>query len=185
MRRIARLAAMMLVWAAPLVAQSGEVCHHVPIVKDFCRRNCWPQPFSCAERPTVRAPFAIQVANGWERQNLMGDWYFDAETGQLNEAGKLKIQWVVFDCPEQHRAIFVRHTANHEQTDARLTMVRDYAAQIAPNGDVPQVMPSMMSDQGRSADWIDRVNRKYITSAPEPKLPAASEGSGSGSGSGS
>lgn len=176
------LLVLAVVLAGCVTASAGEPPF---ICRDFVRRNCWPQPFACAERPTVRTPFCIQVANGWERQNLLGDSYFEPDTSELTEAGRLKLQWIVLDSPEQHRMVFVHRGTTAEQTANRLAIVRQRATEIAGDGFVPPVISSNMSDQGRSAEWIDRINRKFISSAPEPKLPSSQQGGSGGGGSGS
>lgn len=68
----------------------------VSIPRDFKRRNCWPEPFDAADRYAVRSPFVTMVDNGWRRQNLLGDHHFDPKTNELNESGRLKVQWIVY-----------------------------------------------------------------------------------------
>ena len=47
------------------------------IAQDTKRRNCWPDPFVSWDRASVRAPFVVQVANGWRRQNMLGEFHFE------------------------------------------------------------------------------------------------------------
>jgi hypothetical protein len=158
-----------LAMAVAATAQDGVFYHLVG--KDFHRRNCWPQPFVCQDIPTVRAPFAMQVMNGWERQNMIGEHHFDPSNGQLTEAGKLKVQWILLDAPQQHRVLVVRRSGSPETTADRLNALREYALTISGNGSMPNIMTSGMPDEGWPAERIDRVNRKFATSLPEPKLP--------------
>ena len=171
------VALFVLAMAWPVAAGDGLLCNLVG--KDFKRRNCWPQPFACQDLPTVYAPFAVQTMNGWERQNMIGSQYFDGETGQLTEAGRLKVQWVMFEAPEQYRTLYVRRNSSAEVTASRLNTVREYVATLASEAAPAQVVMSNMPDDGASAARVDFVNRKFAASAPEPKLPAVKqEGSG-------
>jgi hypothetical protein len=156
------------------------------IVRDVKRRQCWPEPFNHADRAAVRAPFAAQVANGWRRQNMLGEFHFQPGTQDLTEAGQMKIRWILTACPEQHRSIFI-HTGNtEEETAMRIAIVQQWVAKVAPNN-IPPIMSTSIPDDGWPADEVDRVGRKYQSTMPAPRLPAAannSGGMGSGSGSG-
>jgi hypothetical protein len=150
------------------------------VARDTKRRNCWPAPFVCPDRQTVREPFAIMVNNGWRKQNMLGDFYFEPTTGQLTEAGKLKIRWIVFEAPEQHREIFVHIGQTNEETQARLAFVTAEAGSLAPQGQVPPIMQTSISDGGYPADRVDLIERKYQSSTPIPRMPAPT-GQGSSS----
>ena len=152
------------------------------VARDTKRRNCWPAPFICPDRQAVREPFAIMVNNGWRRQNMLGDFYFEPTTGQLTEAGKLKIRWIVFEAPEQHREIFVHIAQTSEETQARLAYVTAEAGSLAPQGQVPPIMQTSISDAGYPADRVDLIERKYQSSMPPPRLPAPTNQNGGVSG---
>jgi hypothetical protein len=153
------------------------------IVVDTKRRQCWPAPFDGPDRATVRAPLATMVANGWRKQNLLGDYHFEAGTGQMTEAGRLKVRWILTSAPQQHRQIYVHVADSSEETSARIAAVRQLAAQIAPHELAP-VMPTAIPDDGWPADRVDLIGRKYQSIIPAPKLPP-SAGSGGSSGGGS
>ena len=72
------------------------------------------------------------VANGWRRQNLLGEFHFEPQSGQLTEAGRLKVQWILTACPEQHRLIYVHTAGTREETAARVAAVQQLAAQFPP-----------------------------------------------------
>jgi hypothetical protein len=151
------------------------------IARDVKRRQCWPQPFSAPDRAAVRAPFVIQVANGWRRQNMLGEFHFEPSTGQLNEAGRLKVRWILLTGPEQHRLIYVHTADTGEETSARIAAVQQLAIQITPNN-VPPIMPTSISDEGWPADDVDIIGRKFQATMPSPRLPANTDGmTGSGS----
>ena len=150
------------------------------VARDTKRRNCWPAPFVCPDRQAVREPFAVMVNNGWRKQNMLGDFYFEPTTGQLTEAGKLKIRWIVFEAPEQHREIYVHIGQTSEETQARLAFVTAEAGSLAPQGQVPPVMQTSISDGGYPAERVDLIERKYQSSTPIPRMPAPT-GQGSSS----
>ena len=149
------------------------------VAKDTKRRNCWPAPFNCPDRESIRAPFAIMVNNGWRRQNMLSDFHFEPSTGQLTEAGQMKIRWIMFEAPEQHRSIYVHIGKTTEETDARMASVNVLAASLVPQGEMPQIMQTTISDDGTPADRVDMIGRKYQSSTPIPRLPS-SAGQGSG-----
>jgi hypothetical protein len=143
------------------------------IAQDVKRRQCWPEPFLGPDRATIRAPFAIQVANGWRRQNMLGEFHFEPGTGQLTEAGQLKVRWILTAGPKQHRLIYVHTADKDEETSARIAAVQQLAGQVAPH-DAPPVMPTSIADDGWPADQVDLIGRKFQASTPAPRLPAAS-----------
>lgn len=158
-----------------------EAAHSV--ARDVKRRQCWPDPFNAPDRATVRAPFAIQVANGWRRQNMLGEYHFEPGTGQLTEAGRVKVRWILTAGPQQHRLIFVHIAEKNEETEARITAVQQLALDISPN-DVPPITPTSISDDGWPADEVDVIGRKFQSSMPAPRLPAATQSGGTSSGGG-
>ncbi len=153
------------------------------IIQDVKRRQCWPEPFSGWDRETVRAPFVIQVANGWRRQNMLGEFHFEPNNGQLTEAGRKKVLWILTVCPEQHRLIYVHAAEQNAETLARIASVQQLSSQISPNRPAP-VLATTIPDDGWPADEVDAISRKYQSSMPSPRLPAASSGAGSGSSGG-
>jgi hypothetical protein len=154
------------------------------IARDTKRRQCWPESFNGADRAAVRAPFTAMVANGWRRQNMLGDFHFEPNTGQLTEAGRLKVRWILTAGPEQHRLIYVHIAETAKETAARLGAVQQLAAQISPNN-LPPVMQTSISDEGWSASQVDAIGRKYLGSTPTPRLPMPASSSGGGSSGGS
>jgi hypothetical protein len=152
------------------------------IAREVKRRQCWPEPFVGPDRAAARAPYAVMVANGWQRQNMLGEYHFEAGTGQLTEAGKLKLRWILTAAPQQHRGVFVHRANTDEETMARMAAVYRLASQIAPN-DLPSVQPTSISDDGWPADQVEMIGRKFQATTPPPRLPApASSSTSSGTG---
>lgn len=160
------------------------VCDAVnSVARDIKRRQCWPEPFTGPDRATVRAPFCIMVASGWRRQNMLGEFHFEPGTGQLTEAGRLKVRWILTVCPQQHRLIYVHTAEKPDETSARIAAVQQLAGQIAPNA-MPPIMPTSIADDGWPAEQVDLIGRKFQASTPPPRLPAASSSSTSSSSGG-
>ena len=53
------------------------------VARDIKRRQCWPDPFVYPDRVATRMPFATMVNNGWRRQNMLGKFHFEPNTGNL------------------------------------------------------------------------------------------------------
>ena len=151
------------------------------VVQDTKRRNCWPQPFVCPDRQYTRAPFAIQVSNGWRRQNMLSSYHFEPQTGKLTESGQLKIRWILFEAPLQHKSIYVHIGNDTDETAARIRSVEAYASQFVSPADMPPITQTTISEEGSPAEQIDAIARKYQSSTPIPRLPVDT-GSGGNSG---
>jgi hypothetical protein len=160
-----------------------EFLHSIP--QDTKRRNCWPQPFVCPDRQAVRLPFTIQTGNGWRRQNLLDDHYFETNSGELNEAGRLKLHWITFEAPSQHRAIYVHIAATPAETAARMNAVQAYVSQLMPQGELPTISETRITDEGTSADQAESINRKFQATTPAPRLAPKDSGSGAAPSGGS
>ncbi len=185
-RRMASVWVFVLVtaWAGPAWADwLGDF--FVSVGRDTARRNCWPEPFIYSDRQATREAFAAEVANGWQRQNVIMDMHFDNGGTQLSEYGRRKVLDILNQAPEQHRAVFVFRGATPQETAVRMATVQQFIAQSAYNGQVAPVYESNRPDDGSPADRIDLVNRKLWASIPDPKLPAESGGGGGSSSSGS
>ncbi len=171
--RLLSVVGFVLIGLASATQVSADIfCDAVDsIVRDTKRRQCWPEPFNGADRATVRSPFMIQVANGWRRQNMLGEFHFEPGSGQLTEAGRLKVRWILTTGPQQHRFLYVHMAENNEETAARIAAVLQLANQITPN-DVPPVMPTSIADEGSPADKVDLIGRKYQSTTPSPRLMA-------------
>jgi len=152
------------------------------LARDTKRRQCWPEPFVGPDRAAARMPFATMVSNGWRRQNMLGENHFDSSTGQLTEAGRLKVRWILTAGPQQHRVVYVHTAQSEEETAARLAAVQQLVSQIAPNN-LPPVLTTSIADDGSPATEVDAISRKYMGSLPEPRLPGASSGGTTSGGS--
>lgn len=149
---------------------------------DFKRNNCWPRPFTRADRQAVRAPFAIMVNKGWQRENTLGEYHFDPKTGKLNEPGRRRVYWIVNQDIISRRSIFVHKDMRPEVTLARVDSVQQWTAQIVPHGELPPVIETNKPAPGRSAEEVDRIKTDYLDSMPAPRLPMVENYGEQGSG---
>jgi hypothetical protein len=184
-RRIGNVAVaiVLLAWAAPV--QAGvivdlwdSVCH------DFKAKNCWPDAYLGTARQSVCEPLAIQAVNGWERQNMLADAHFDAGSGQLTEAGRLKVLSVLNRAPESHRTLYVHRADTPQETALRMQATLQFVAKSAYNNQTTLVLESNRSPDGTPADRIDMIGRKALAAIPDPKLPAGDGSSFGNSSSG-
>jgi len=179
MARFVRATALTLVclaFAAP--AEANFICDFFShLARQTKRRNCWPQPFACPDRHDARTPFALMVHNGWRLQNTLSDNHFIENTAELAEAGRLKVHWITTEAPQQHRSIYVYRTDDPQLTAARITTIQQLAARLSIDGRMPNVLETTTPARGWSAAEVDSIGRSYRSSAPEPRLPGAGEGS--------
>lgn len=148
--------------------------------RDYHRNKMWPEPFLQADRQATMAPFAIQTANGWRRQNLISDYHFEDGSDQLTLAGETKIRYILTQMPPARRTIFVQQGLTAEVTQARMGTVERASSRMAPPGMVAQVVESNLPNEGWPAAEIDAITRKFNSSQPDPRLPAGSMSSGQG-----
>jgi hypothetical protein len=180
--RVFLLAVMTLSTAS---SQAGWFCEFLEsFPRETKRRNCWPKPFVCPDRQFVRTPFALQVIKGWELENTLGAAYFDAGNGQLNEAGRLKVQWILLEEPAQYRSIYVHAAQTPEETDLRLKSVREFAVHYVSQGELPTIAPTNTPEPSWPADRVDLIGRKYQAGQPVPRLPYLQSNTGGSTGGG-
>jgi hypothetical protein len=148
------------------------------------RNNEWPEPFICADRGYGVAPFAVMIANGWQRQNLIGENYFEEGSKRLNHAGIERIRYILRQAPVEHRVFFVQRDLNDQITDMRVDAVQETIASLQPKGPLPDVIVSNMVPEGRSAEIVTAELNGYAKSPPTPRLSAHSASGSSGGGSG-
>lgn len=146
--------------------------------RDFKRNNCWPEPFLCPDRQSVRAPLGLMVHNGWLRQNMIADHHFQEGSSQLTEAGERKVRWIINQAPKHHRAIFVHTAETAEETAARIDVVQQLAIRLLPEGELPPVMQTNLDAGGWPAERVDAIDRKFRDTTPDPRLPELQSGGG-------
>jgi len=156
-------------------AGAGEWLHALGAygARNFKRRNCWPKPFDGPDRQSVRAPFHTMVNNGWRRQNMLGDHHFQLTTGELTEAGEMKVRWILTAAPQHHRSIYVHRAETDDETASRMESVRLAAAGVLPADMEATIMETDIPSYGWPAWQVDAIDRMFQSSMPEPRLPSA------------
>jgi hypothetical protein len=168
---IASAAWLLLLAAAPSAhaVWLDDTAHYIR--RGYHRNEVWPWPFVCPDRVAVREPFCMMIDNGWRRQNLLGPHHFQPETNKLTVAGELRVRWIMTQAPPNRRSIFVERSLEPEITAERIAVARDYAAQVALEGQVPQVFDTHLQSEGRPASVVDGTNVRFYESLPPPMLP--------------
>lgn len=177
------LAWMLFASAQQASAQWAHDCWEC-FCRDYHRNAMWPEPFLMPDRQAVNAPFAMMVANGWRRQNLLSDYHFDEESNQLNVAGEMKVRFILTQMPPSRRTIFVQRGYTPDVTSARIAFVEGAAARVSPSGPIGGIVESDLPNDGWPADEIDAVARKFNATRPDPRLKAVSGADQSAAGAG-
>lgn len=141
--------------------------------RDYHRNKNWPQPFVQTDRVATLQPFAVMTNNGWERQNLMGSHHFTPDNQELTEAGKLKVQWILTQAPQQRRTIFVEYAGDAKKMGARIRALQGMASTFLPPDMMADIRTSRMMSEGWPAGEVDRTNIEFQEARPAPVLPAA------------
>jgi hypothetical protein len=138
---------------------------------DFCRNNCWPQPFQATDRELTRTPLIAMTAAGWRLNNTLSDHFFRVEDQAINPAGEIKLRWIVTQAPPHRRAVFVLRGPTPEATTTRLANVQQMVDKLAIEGMRPEVALTHVIPPGASGDYFDQVDRQLKQSVPAPRLP--------------
>jgi hypothetical protein len=146
-----------------------DTYHHAKL--GYHRNVAWPWPFICPDRVAVREPFNLMVSNGWRRQNLLGPHHFKPESNQLTTAGELRVHWIMTQAPAERRSIFVERSTDPGVTSRRLAVVREYAAQVALDGEQPQAYETHLVSEGRPAEVVDATIVRFHENVRAPVLP--------------
>ncbi|GAB4132642.1 hypothetical protein [Thermopirellula anaerolimosa] len=180
---LAALAGMIVAIPSPQASAQGLKAFFHRIGQDTYRNNSWPDCFVPNDRFAAKAPLELMVQKGWMGQNLISEQHFDQETGKLNQAGKLKVEWILTEAPSTHRTIYVRQSYKAEETQQRVAAVQEWANEVnGPEGDI-DIQTVRMAPPGWPAEMVDSLERKYMETMPAPRLPKLENGGGDSSNS--
>lgn len=149
-------------------------------VAGYCANSNWPRYYIPPARCAVNNAYSAMIANGWRRQNLLGDYHFDPDTNELTKAGKLKAKWVLTQAPQDYRSIYVQRGEDESTTASRIAAVHSWASNQSSVSEPVMVNDTHIVSEGHPAGAVDNVFVGFQTNQPAPILPAAS-GSGSSS----
>lgn len=148
---------------------------------DFHRNVCWPQPFQAQDRELVRSPLIAMTSAGWRQNNTLSDHFFNQEDQAINQAGEIKVRWIVTQAPPHRRVVFVLRGQTAEATNARVEAVQRAIEKHVPEGPRPEVLLTDIVPPGASGDYFDQVDRQFKESIPAPRLPVMQNTTGAGS----
>jgi hypothetical protein len=138
-------------------------------VHKYHHSHYWPYPYNCMDQSVVRDAIAAQAAQGWAEATTLHEYYFNPETQQLNEAGRLQLQWILTQVPPEFRTAFVASGFEPAVSQVRLASVQQVACALVGN-DVPPILLRPDIATGRAAVEIDLIRRAQLRTMPRPYL---------------
>lgn len=162
------------------VACGGHVAYG-PSLGESCEeawyQNCiWPRQYIAPSRRGICQATELMINNGWRRHNVLGKYHFDANTGELSEAGKLKVEWILTQSAPNRRTIYIERTANEEQTAERLESVQELATTLSSGA--ADVRETFVRDHGHPASTVDAVFTGFGANQMIPALPPSTTAGG-------
>lgn len=167
-----------LICAAALVALTASTSHadwhsfwhrfHI----DYHRNNAWPHPFREMAAMQTRSPFEVQKVNGWRLHNTISHELFVQGDGQLTYAGQRQLHNIMTHVPPQFREVFVVRGSSQAETEARVAAVKSSLTRMQlPEDALPAVSVIDRAPATSSGSITSAINRAWLNSLPEPKLP--------------
>lgn len=138
-------------------------------VHKYHHAHYWPHPYNCEDQAYVRNLWDMQASAGWTTATTLHDYYFDADSQDLNSAGRQQLFWVVTTAPQQHRTVFVAQAASAEASQMRVANVERTIREFSPSS-TPPVILRYEQFLGRPAQEIDQLRRLELQSMPRPRL---------------
>ena len=132
------------------------------------------------DRELVRSPLIAMTTAGWRQNNTLSDHFFNAEDQAINQAGEIKVRWIVTQAPPHRRVVFVLRGSTPEATSARIEAVQRAIEKHVPEGPRPDVLLTDIVPPGASGDYFDQVDRQFKESIPAPRLPVMQDTTGGG-----
>jgi hypothetical protein len=184
-------------WAAlPLAvftasAFAAQPCHRpgacAPVtshpMKDSCEaayyeNSIWPRQYVGPSRRGICQSTQLMIDNGWRRHNLLGSFHFDPNTGELSEAGRLKVEWILTQSSPNRRTIFIERSIDSEKNAERQESVQQFASDLT-SGAV-DVKETYVRDHGHRAASVDAVFTGFGAGQRAPVLPQSASAAGAG-----
>lgn len=141
----------------------------------------WPRFYVPPARCAVNSVYSVMIANGWRRQNLLGDYHFEPGTNELTKAGKLKAKWVLTQAPQEQRILYVQRGEDESTTASRIAAVHSWAANQSSVSEPVMVNDTHIVSEGHPAGAVDSIFVGFQTNQPAPILPANTGAGGSAS----
>lgn len=151
---------------------AGPKVHHYTCEEAYYQNSIWPRQYIVPARRGICEAFDVMGRNGWRRQNLLGPYHFEADGVQLNEAGRLKVEWILTQAPPQYRVLYVQRVVSQERTTGRVQAVQQFVSDLNMGGP-GDVQETLVRDDGYPAGMVDAVFTGFKANQPVPMLPPA------------
>lgn len=136
----------------------------------------WPLPYACQDRQYIQTAMEQQVAQGWLEATTLYSRHFDPETQQLNRAGMLELENLLYRVPPERRQVHVQATHDTVRDTTRLEAVHAAVAQTSAGAAGVPVQLRDCGEYGRPAAEVDQINQRYMATFPAPRLNGRSSG---------
>lgn len=144
---------------------------HFTCEEAYFDNSIWPRQYVGPSRRGICQSIEVMTNNGWRRQNLLGPYHFEADGVQLNEAGRLKAEWILTQAPPAQRTIYVQHVTSQQRTAGRVEAVQQFVASLNGMGTAGDVQETYVRDDGYPASMVDAVFTGFKANQPVPMLP--------------
>jgi len=142
-----------------------------PYMHVYHRVHYWPYPYVCEDRSIVRQVAQQQADNGWMNYTTLYDYHFDGETQELNQAGRLKLEWIAFYSPARYRTVYVAKALDPRDSDIRLAnATATVTAMCGDEEPAPPICLRRAQSIGTPAEEVYLIRGAYLLSTPEPRL---------------
>jgi hypothetical protein len=165
------LLTILVAHCAVTVARADNWFYYGTWHRHVCQNVRWPEQHFDHDRIAARAPLQAMIANGWRTQNTISNYHFNEITGELNDAGKLKLRAVLYESPAEWRTIYVLRADAPDISAARMQSVQKIAGELMQGDPVPAILPTTVEPRGTRGDISNRVNGAFMENAPAPVLP--------------
>lgn len=152
----------------PTLGQSCEEAYY--------QNSIWPRQYIGPSRRAICQSTALMINNGWRRHNILSSFHFDANTGELSEAGRLKIEWILTQSAPNRRTIYIERTSSQERTAERIEAVQEVASILSAGA--ADVQETYVRDHGHPASSVDAVFTGFSANQMIPALPPSTTAGG-------
>jgi hypothetical protein len=152
----------------------------LPWLHTYHASHYWPHPYNCEDRAIVNAFSSIQVQNGWTEATTFFDYHFDANTNELNHAGRQHLEWILSQVPVECRMAYVAQSFDPSINITRVAALeQEMASLVGPEHSLP-VLLRVASPSPRPAGEIDAIYQLRSTNILPPIITYSAEGGGGG-----
>ena len=150
-----------------------------PFWHKYHTNKTWPHPYNCADRGAVRTTMCAHVDRGWMNMTTLHAHHFDAETHELNGAGRRQLMQILHDVPREYRTAYVA-AYDRPTAEARMASVKSQIMDLAGPAEQVAVLPRATMAYGRPATEVDFIHRSALQSMPAPVLGSGGGAAGGG-----